>query len=252
MVETSFSEAFIEEQSGTFKPLSAMALVAFVCLLLGCIAPFVPVLLWFDFVAVALGVFAISTIRKKELSGEKLAIFTIVVGVFIIGMVPSMAVARRRALTADAVARGNTWFETIREKRFHDAHQLTLFYTERRAPNVPYDEHYTKPDEAWKIDLDSAEAIERMEGPGPYDALEMFYKTAPYQLLKADYATFTFKCRDVTRVRPMTAGTTRISIVYDVEFSTGPEVLVVTMQRDLMSETGGQTHWQMQEIKVSD
>lgn len=252
MVENSFTEEFLEEQVINYRPMSALGLAAFLFLLIGCLAPFLPILLGFDFLAIALAILAIFNIRRKELSGRKLAVFTLVVSIFFTGMVPAMGLIGRRAIKAKAIEHANSWFETVKEGRFHDAHQLSMFYSERRASHVSYEDFYVKPERDWTIDLDDMQQVERMEGPGPYEALALFFQEEPCRSLKEDHEKFKYTCKGITDVRRMTAGTSRIDIAYDIEFPGKKIEAVVTMQRDLMSESGGQTHWQFQSIDLAE
>lgn len=250
MTETSFSEELGDDQVVNYQPMSALALAGFAFLLIGCIAPFVPLLLTFDFLAVALAVLALFNIRRKDLSGKKLAVFTLVAAMFFVGLVPASGFVRRRAITAKAVEHADNWFKAVQEGRFYDAHQLTLFYSERRASHVAYEDHYVEPDAPWSIDQDNAQEMEEMNGPGPFEAYAMFYDEPPYSWLRDHHDKFKYTCRGVIARTRMTAGTTRFKIAYDIEFPDQTIEIIVTMQRDKMSESGGQTHWKWEDVDL--
>jgi hypothetical protein len=259
MTETSFTEEFLDEQMVNYRPMSALALTAFVFLLIGCIAPILPILLTFDFLAIALAVLALFNIRRKDLSGNKLAVFTLVGAIFFVGLVPVTGFVRRKAIMATAVEHADNWLTAIQEGRFQDAHQLSLFYYERRASHVSYEDYYVEPDEAWSIDelLESLSKLDNKhegleDGPSPFEAFVMFYATPPYSSLRADHDKFKFTCKGVIGKTRKTAGTKQFQIAYDVEFPDQTIEIIVTMQRDLMGESGEQTHWKLDGAHVEE
>lgn len=252
MVEASFTEEYVEEQFVEYKPLSGAALVGFLFLLVGSAAPFLSVLLWFDLLAVSLAIIALFAIRKRDLTGKTLAIFTLFAGMFFIGLVPAMAVVRRQHLHAQAIEKAEQWFDLFRQEKFYDAHQLTEFYSERRPPAESYEEYYEPPDVSWVLDPDNAAQLEEMKGPGPYEAYVQLFSQEPYSWLKSAGKNLKVRCLGITQVRRMQAGTTRIKIEFEMERNGGSKFLVVTMQRDVMAESGGQTHWQVQNVMERD
>jgi hypothetical protein len=213
----------------------------------------------FDLLAIALAVLALFNIRRKDLSGNKLAVFTLVGAIFFVGLVPASGFVRRNAMMATAVEHADNWLTAIQEGRFHDAHQLSLFYYERRASHVSYEDHYVEPEEDWSVDelLESLSNLDNEhhdleEGPSPFEAFALFYAAPPHSLLRAEHDKFKFTCKGVIGKTRKTGGTKQYQIAYDVEFPDQTIELIVTMQRDLMGDSGEQTHWKMETAYVEE
>ena len=182
MAEQHFAEEFSAEQYREYKPISKAAVGAFICALIGSLAPVAPALLAFEIAAVVLALVALNVIKQQLRSGKTLAFLALLSGTLIIGLIPSRELKRRYDYRSTAREHASSWLQLIQDGRFREAHQLTYYVDERRAPGVSWDEHYRPPTTAKRVQED-----EISDEIDPYTAFMDFFANPPASWLKTEH-----------------------------------------------------------------
>ncbi len=120
--------------------------LAIVTLILGCLsflAMFSTTFWIFPIVTIALGAGSlISLARNPTKIGRKAALIGLMFAVFFGTCAVSRYFSRQQWLCRHACQNAEIWFQTVKENRLRDAHQLHLHASQRAAEGVSMDDYY--------------------------------------------------------------------------------------------------------------
>mgnify|MGYP001157858283 CR=1 FL=1 len=246
MAEQHFAEEFSAEQYREYKPISKAAVGAFICALIGSLAPVAPALLAFEIAAVVLALVALNVIKQQLRSGKTLAFLALLSGTLIIGLIPSRELKRRYDYRSTAREHASSWLQLIQDGQFREAHQLTYYVDERRAPGVSWDEHYRPPTTAKRVQED-----EISDEIDPYTAFMDFFAHPPASWLKTEHDEVDIQCRGVTSMLQLSESI-RLTVVFDVHRTNGStHAIRVEMQRGVDQITR-ESHWRVNALTDVD
>jgi hypothetical protein len=242
MVESNFSEEYLEEQIDDYKPLSKLSIAAFLLIIPGLVAPLVPALLLLVVLAVACAGLALAGMLKQPQVGKSLAILALLVGCFILSLVPAMSLKRRWMLEDVALQHADVWMEAMTDGRYYEAHQLATFFTERRPPNVSYETHYRPV---------VVEIQDEMSGNNPISKFEEYFSSEePIIWMREHRAGLKVTARGKVQSQIVDSSTSRYSVTFDVNLE-GAKPIALIMQRTV-EELDGEPHWHVHDVFFSD
>ncbi|MFP6678374.1 MAG: DUF4190 domain-containing protein [Pirellulaceae bacterium] len=242
MAEQLFAEDSSVDQFREYKPLCKTAVAAFGCALIGCLAAITPMLIAFEFVAIVLAFVALGVIKQQARAGKTLAVLALLSSGLVIGFIPSREIKRRHDYAVTACEHATSWVKLIQEGRFQEAHQLTYYFTERRAPGVAWAEHYREStidesmtDEGLPPDMDA------------HDAFTDYFSHSPGSWLRSEHKKLKFSLIGITSIvrKP---DCILLTVDFDVQRPNGAtKLLQIEMQRttDVVSH---QNHWRVNAV----
>ncbi len=125
------------------KPVSALAILALVVGVLGCLYIINSQLVLIPVLAIAISLIALVRIQTKDgLGGLWLVTVSLFLAAFSLTVVGTYKIARHQHLVGYAKKHADTWLELARDGEIFKTHQLTKEYPKRCAPDVNLETFY--------------------------------------------------------------------------------------------------------------
>jgi hypothetical protein len=194
-----FSDNY-EDTLSEYRPLSALAVVAFLFSLLSFTAALSLFYLFVPFIAIVLAIIGFISIlmSSRPVQGRTLCTIALCIGLFFVISRVSYEQLRASNLRDEASRITLEWLGYLKRGELYEAHQLTQKYYDREFPGVDLKTHYT----VVEYRGDGAQERRMAEDSSPRHAFHTFFDAEPMITITKHAADAEFKClRTVSQSR---------------------------------------------------